>query len=55
MLLLHDPDRDEFAGIDVRLNDRVYYRIIQFDYVGIFVSGQTLNNVKVQTGFQFRF
>lgn len=43
------------GGIDVSLTDHIYYRIIQFDYVGIFAAGRTMNNVKVQTGFQFRF
>lgn len=43
------------GGIDVSLNDHIYYRIIQFDYVGIFTSGRTMNNVTVRTGFQFRF
>ena len=43
------------GGFDVRIRESLYYRVVQVDYVPVFVFAEALNNFKIQTGLQFRF
>jgi hypothetical protein len=41
--------------VDVKLNDRVAWRVGQFDYVLTRFGGDSQHNVRFSTGIVFRF
>jgi hypothetical protein len=43
------------GGVDVKLNDRVAWRVGQFDYVLTRFGGDSQHNVRFSTGIVFRF
>jgi len=43
------------GGIDSRLKQGIYWRVIQVDYIATRFFGATQNNVRVSTGIVFKF
>ncbi len=43
------------GGVDVRLNDRVWLRLIQADYLMTRFSSATQDNIRISAGLVFRF